>query len=49
MLTALVNIRVYALQLYVTCYITGRIAIDNFRGNHRQISRLSSGMQPKQG
>jgi len=44
-----VNIRLYALQLYVTCYITGRIAIDNFHGNHRQISRSSSGMQPRQG
>jgi len=44
-----VNIRIYALQLYVTCYITGRIAIDNFHGNHRQISRSSSGMQPRQG
>ena len=43
------NIRLYALQLYVTCYITGRIAIDNFHGNHRQISRSSSGMQPRQG
>jgi len=47
--TGTVNIRLYALQLYVTCYITGRIAIDNFHGNHRQISRSSSGMQPRQG
>jgi len=44
-----VNIRLYALQLYVTCYITGRIAIGNFHGNHRQISRSSSGMQSRQG
>jgi len=29
-----VNIRLYALQLYVTCYQTERIAIDNFHGNH---------------
>ena len=43
-----VNIRLYALQLYVTCYITGRIAIDNFHEILRQISRSSSGVQPSQ-
>jgi len=37
-----VTIRLYALQLWVTCYITGRIAIDNLHGIHRQISRSSS-------
>jgi len=43
-----VNIWFYALHLYVTCYITGRIAIDNFHENHRQISQSSSGIQFRQ-
>jgi len=43
-----VNIRLYALQLNVTCCITGRIAIDNFHGNHRHISLSSFGMQSSQ-
>jgi len=46
--TDTVSIRIYELQVYVTCYISGRIAIDNFLGNHRLISTSSSGMQPTQ-
>jgi len=42
-----VNVWFYALQLYVTCCIIRRIAINNFHWNHRQISRSSSGMQPR--
>jgi len=47
-LTRTVNILLYALQLYVTCYIAGRVAIDKFHEIHRQISRSSSGVQPSQ-
>jgi len=35
-----------ALRLYVTCCITGRIAIKKVHKNHRRISRSSAGMQP---
>ena len=44
-----VSIRLYALQIYVTCYITGRIAIGKSHGLGGGISRSRSGVQSDRG